>query len=242
MRECNEGVSHTSIEGLSSLGVNDGLPYHANWPDTYRSLKAYIYLRLTYFDFFLPKLIMQLSNARLASPSRFLARMYVGPPDPISHMRPVVYDNVAQHVKRPKNITNHPYSLSEFSTPPSLSRRSGFLAHHSEQMLSNLESLQLHARLQTISLDQMNHRFWSDNNARFMRAKQEYSAYVSPETPASLELMSPFYREWLRTNSARLRRYNRLLWATTYRVIFAQMHAGLVSFYTRIIVRLAGSR
>ena len=106
--------------------------------------------------------------------------------------------------------------------------------------MSEIEALQLHTRLQSIWLDQFNHRFWTDNNARFERAAQEYMSHVAVQGPIPLEVMSPFYREWLRTNRRRLRHYNRTLWAATYRVIFAQLRLALFSYYTRTVTWLAG--
>lgn len=181
---------------------------------------------------------MQSSLARLARVSTSRTRVFVGPPDAISRLRPVVYDGIAESVTRPTSAC-HPYSLSEFSAP-TMTKKHGAISTYAGRLMSELETLQLHTRLQTIWLDQFNHRFWTDNNARFERAESEYKSHLALPGPVPLELMSPFYREWLRVNSARLRKYNRVLWATTYKVIFAQMRLSLFSYYTRAIVWLAG--
>jgi len=65
----------------------------------------------------------------------------VGPPDPVSHLRPVIYDEL--HVSiQPKQLP-HPYSLSEFNSAESLS-----------------EDLELQYKLQRQQLDAFSHQFW----------------------------------------------------------------------------------
>lgn len=65
----------------------------------------------------------------------------VGPPDPVSHLRPVIYDE--PHVSiEPKRLP-HPYSLSEFNSAESPS-----------------EDLELQYKLQRQQLDAFNHQFW----------------------------------------------------------------------------------
>lgn len=179
-------------------------------------------------------------SVKLPSNSLY-TRVYVGPPDVISNIRPVVYDSLAERASRPNTTVHHPYSLAEFSAPKSpVIRKHGMLAQYSERLMNELEALQLHTRLQSIWLDQFNHRFWTDNNARFERAAQEYKSRVAVLEPIPLEVMSPFYREWLRSNSGRLRHYNHTLWAATYHVIFAQLRLALFSYYTRAVTWLAG--
>ena len=181
---------------------------------------------------------MHSSLARLMRVASSHTRVFVGPPDAVSRLRPIVYDGIAGSVSRPTS-DSHPYSLSEFSAPI-ITKKRGAISSYAERVMSQLETLQLHTRLQTIWLDQFNHRFWTDNNARFERAESDYKSRLALPGPVPLELMSPFYREWLRVNSVRLRNYNRVLWTTTYKVIFAQIRLSLFSYYTRAILWLAG--
>lgn len=98
----------------------------------------------------------------------------------------------------------------------------------------------MHTRLQSMWLDQFNQRFWLDNNVRFTRALEEYISQVAPRGDATLEMLAPFYREWLVVNERRLRHYNRTLWVATYKTIGAQMRLALLQGYTRIVLWIAG--
>ncbi|KAI3620058.1 hypothetical protein CBS9595_002025 [Malassezia furfur] len=177
--------------------------------------------------------------------------MYVGPPDTLSNLRPVVFgvgrsQSAPSSRTRPQGETHatsaHPYSLSEFSMPTS-SVPHGTIAQYVHRLGNRLEAAQLQARLQSMWLDQFNQRFWSDNNARFQRAREEYEAAsgaIVGEAP--LEQVAPFYRAWLATNAGRLRNYNRALWAATARVVLAQTHYALLRYYTQLVARFAGIR
>lgn len=169
--------------------------------------------------------------------------MYIGPPDPLSNLRPVVF-GVRDTAAAPRTArpSAHPYSLAEFSVPPTAAPRNP-LAQYAHRLGDRLEAAQLQARLQTMWLDQFNQRFWTDNNARFQRALAEYehtSGHVVGEAP--LENIAPFYRAWLAANAARLRNYNRALWVATARVVAAQAHCALLRTYTQSVAWLAGLR
>jgi len=68
----------------------------------------------------------------------------VGPPDPISHLRPVIYNDVPK--PPPPSLRHHPYSLSEFDP-------------ESER---NQSPHELHWKLQRQQLDDLNQNFWLD--------------------------------------------------------------------------------
>ena len=70
-------------------------------------------------------------------------RELIGPPDPISHLRPVVYDEPDVFIQ-PKQLP-HPYSLSEFDSAEGPS-----------------EELELQYKLQRQQLDAFSHQFWLD--------------------------------------------------------------------------------
>ena len=170
--------------------------------------------------------------------SRLRPQAYVGPPDPVSNLRPVVY---SEPQVRPKSAL-HPYSLEEFTARAQTQRgrSSSALVRYADHLLGQLEAVSMHARLQSMWLDQFNQRFWFDNNVRFTRALEEYKAHVAPQGDATLELLAPFYREWLVVNAKRLRHYNHTLWVATYKTIGAQLRLALLQGYTRVVVWFAG--
>lgn len=164
-------------------------------------------------------------------------QMYVGPPDPVSHLRPVVYASSEEREQAGGARTAHPYSLAEFSQPLGrvVGARGGVGAHHG-RMLQRLEAARLDARLQSIWLDQFNQRFWTDNNARFERALAEYEAQDAQgavEPPQ--ERTARFYRAWLAANATRLRAYNHMLWDASMSVVMAQVRLAVVQWYTRVV-------
>lgn len=166
--------------------------------------------------------------------------VYVGPPDRVSNLRPILYGDDGRSQKA---AATHPYSLSEFSQPSETNAGSyasatgsghgGVLKSHYQRMLARLEAAQLQARLQSIWLDQFNERFWTDNNTRFQHALDEAGGAAQ-----DADLVSRFYREWLSANAGRLRAYNRMLWDATFSVIGAQAHFRVLYGYTRAFARV----
>lgn len=171
--------------------------------------------------------------------------MYVGPPDPVSNLRPVVFGgNDDVRTQRQASSVPHPYSLSEFGVSRGgRAEHGGMLVQYAHNLGTRLEALQLQARLQSMWLDQFNQRFWTDNNLRFQRALDQFetrAGFAAGEAP--LDTVSPFYRAWLTANATRLRNYNRTLWLSTVRVVMAQSHYALARRYTRLVAYLAGLR
>ncbi len=78
-------------------------------------------------------------------PSRHL----VGPPDPTSHLRPVIYDDVPP--PPPPSLLKHPYSLAEFDPEPPL----------------GTGAYDLQWKLQRQQLDDLDQNFWLDVCQRF---------------------------------------------------------------------------
>ncbi|WFD31218.1 hypothetical protein MSPP1_002252 [Malassezia sp. CBS 17886] len=172
-------------------------------------------------------------------------QMYVGPPDPVSQLRPVVYASSAGAPAAALSAT-HPYSLAEFALPPTgVARRlarqgitaNTYLGAHLLRVHAHLESAQLQSRLQSLWLDLFNQRFWTDNNIRFQNARAAYEAQVPQST--DLSALAPLYHEWLAVNSGRLRQYNQLLWRGTARVAMAQGYASMLQHYARFITWVA---
>ncbi|KAJ7449859.1 hypothetical protein FB451DRAFT_1052942 [Mycena latifolia] len=101
----------------------------------------------------------------------------VGPPHPISNMRPIIYDDDA-----PASTARayHPYSLHEFDPEPT-------------------SPYKLQWKLQRQQLDEFHHTFWLESNTRFERGKQEALSRL-PSTASVLDkecALSEFYQQWI---------------------------------------------
>ncbi len=66
--------------------------------------------------------------------------MFVGPPDPVSNLRPVMHSGATKHKSTGLTGKRHPYSLDEF--------RGGTFAYQ--------------LRIEKQSIDDFNHAFWTD--------------------------------------------------------------------------------
>ena len=144
-----------------------------------------------------PSRLVRLFHA--SAPRRHL----VAPPDPVSNMRPVIYEDTPSEASNPQSPTLlfHPYSLFEFSSTTT------------NDQASNLE---LQFRLQRQQLDAFHHNFWlnvstlspihihdpllfrAQSNSRFEAAK---SAILSslPESTTTIDkesALSEFYKQW----------------------------------------------
>lgn len=94
----------------------------------------------------------------------------IGPPDPISHIRPIIYDD--SPLPHPPTLLHHPYSLSEFL--PGFPGRTA--------------TCELQWKLQRQQLDDFNHNFWIDVRFTILsssRAKPQYQIAMYRATPAS---------------------------------------------------------
>ncbi|KAF8636585.1 hypothetical protein AX17_003396 [Amanita inopinata Kibby_2008] len=129
-------------------------------------------------------------NARFKSTIR--KRDLIGPPDPVSHLRPVIYDNSPASIQ-PTQL-HHPYSLTEFNS--------------SNDPYGDLE---LQYNLQRQQLDAFNHQFWLDTNTRFEAAKVLILDAI-PESATALDkerALSHFYKQWLMQESEKTDAYTR---------------------------------
>ncbi|KAF6767522.1 hypothetical protein PSEUBRA_005435 [Kalmanozyma brasiliensis GHG001] len=185
------------------------------------------------------------SSSRPRRSARFAARPgadMVGPPDPISNLRPIRYGSAFEEVTSPSVSSpsataslSHPYSLQEFtsssSTLPGTSRAPSL---YFERLLAKLESAELAHKLRMARADSFNQRFWQENNARFIQALGEFRSRTGSskavattgkgnttnEQENELDLdsdsLATFYSAWLKANSARHRAYNRQLWRQTF--------------------------
>ncbi|SNX83822.1 uncharacterized protein MEPE_02530 [Melanopsichium pennsylvanicum] len=131
--------------------------------------------------------------------ARFTARPgadMVGPPDPISNLRPVRYGSAfeessssspssAESSSAAALSMSHPYSLHEFTTSGDSTfggwsgsahnrRSSESPSLYFERLLAKLEEAELAHKLRMARADNFNQRFWQDNNARFIQALSEF--------------------------------------------------------------------
>ncbi|KAG6898381.1 hypothetical protein C0992_009056 [Termitomyces sp. T32_za158] len=120
------------------------------------------------------------SLCRVAFHSSARTANLVAPPDPVSHMRPIIYSD-APPPPAPTYL-RHPYSLDEFSATPQ--QRS--------------EDLALQFKLQRQQLDDFHQHFWFDSNTRFEAAKHAVLASLPPTaSPLKKEsALSEFYTQW----------------------------------------------
>lgn len=79
-------------------------------------------------------------SLHVSSPSRHL----VGPNDPVSNLRPIIYTDTPHSQAQRESHVNHPYSLNEFADVP------------------HDHTLELQYKLAREQLDAFNHNYWSD--------------------------------------------------------------------------------
>ncbi|KAI0670337.1 hypothetical protein C8Q78DRAFT_1035721 [Trametes maxima] len=110
----------------------------------------------------------------------------VGPPDPVSHLRPVIYDDAPPAPPAPQ--VRHPYSLREFT--------------------GNTREYQW--KMQRQELDAFNHKFWLDSNTRFYAAKDAVlqSLPEGTTTEQREDALSAFYSRWVAQERTRLDEYS----------------------------------
>ncbi|KAF9814927.1 hypothetical protein IEO21_04871 [Rhodonia placenta] len=135
----------------------------------------------------------------------------VGPPDPVSNLRPVVYDNDVPQVRM--DVT-HPYSLREFRG----------------------DTREYQWKMQRQQLDAYNHAFWTDSNSRFEAAKRA----VLESLPASCSVedrelaLSGFYRRWAIQETSRQQSYSAEWRKRNWASIFLGGRLAYERFMTRI--------
>jgi apoptogenic protein 1 len=128
--------------------------------------------------------------------SSLRASDYVGPPDPVSNIRPVLYDDPAStNADSATAPLRHPYSLDEFR--------------------DDADTLEYQWKLQRQQLDAFNNAFWRDvrlshfqlapsfnsiqTNTRFEAAKDALMSGLPPHATAEQreERLSEFYKNWV---------------------------------------------
>ena len=92
-----------------------------------------------------PRPNFKLARRAFSASATAYSRVFVAPPDPISHIRPVIYDHISSQKAQP--VAYHQYSLQEFDVEPS-----GRLVSPEEQLW----------KLQRQQLDDFEQHFWLD--------------------------------------------------------------------------------
>ncbi|KAF8910962.1 hypothetical protein CPB84DRAFT_1763007 [Gymnopilus junonius] len=105
----------------------------------------------------------------------------IAPPDSISHIRPIIYDDPPSQL--PVHYLRHPYSLSEFRS-------------EAENKPGDHD---LQYRLLRQQLDSLHQNFWMDSNTRFYAARDAVLTSLPSTTTArdKEEALSNFYRQWV---------------------------------------------
>ncbi|KAF8163333.1 hypothetical protein B0H34DRAFT_695048 [Crassisporium funariophilum] len=132
---------------------------------------------------------MQIARRSVGLPRLFLRSFHpsipqsdlVAPPDPISHIRPIIYEDSPS--QSPPAYLRHPYSLSEFNT--------------GERNAPG--ELELQFKLQRQQLDTFHQNFWRDSNTRFYAAKESVLSSLPQPAAArdSEDALSAFYTQWV---------------------------------------------
>jgi len=134
-------------------------------------------------------LLRVLSSSRRSFHASSPARHLVGPNDPVSNLRPIIYTDIPTPLP---SHAGHPYSLDEFTDVP------------------HDHTLELQYKLARESLDAFNHYYWTDSNTRFEAAKQSVLASL-PEsaTPEVHEnALSEFFKKWVMQEKTRQDEYS----------------------------------
>ncbi|KAK9894613.1 hypothetical protein P389DRAFT_162768 [Cystobasidium minutum MCA 4210] len=163
------------------------------------------------------------ARASRRSNSRVLAHLLaqeqdlVGPPDPLTNLRPVYY---APRFTTPAPVSStkklHPYQLDEFGTSD-LPRSSMSLqkTEKLENLRRRFEAEDLEWRLQQRRLDQISHEHWARSNLAFAAAKEEAEnrARMSSISPSKNQydpyIMEEFHRNWVATRGPSFEAYQR---------------------------------
>ncbi|KAI0797978.1 hypothetical protein C8Q75DRAFT_801880 [Abortiporus biennis] len=108
----------------------------------------------------------------------------VGPPDRISHIRPIIYDDAPPAPSE----SRHPYSLGEFTG----------------------DTREYQWKIQRQQLDTFNHEYWLDSNTRFEAGQQAVLDNL-PSTASAEDreiALSQYYKQWVAQESERQHAYS----------------------------------
>ncbi|GAA5992401.1 hypothetical protein JCM11641_002733 [Rhodosporidiobolus odoratus] len=176
------------------------------------------------------------------------ARDLIGPPCPLSNLRPVYYAPLFPLLHASASSTSlspHPYSLAEFPTTSVLSSRSR-KQQRLQQVQRELHAQDLEWRLTRYRLDAFNQDFWARTNTQFLQARDAYLARKEAEaaragpdgatfppatsmaaTPSEDVDLAPFYAEHLAATKKQYAEYNTALWRMQAALLWPAVRASL---------------
>ncbi|GAA5932603.1 uncharacterized protein JCM15063_002152 [Sporobolomyces koalae] len=177
------------------------------------------------------------------------ARDLIGPPCPLSNLRPVYYAPLFPSLHNPSTWSTsfqagdtsdsaspppnpHPYSLSEF---PSSSLSRAPKQQKLSRLKQKLHSEDLEYRLARYRFDSFNQDFWVRINTQFLQSRDRYVA-ANPVTSGGGGAsgmgedvdLAPFYAEHLARTKRMYQQYNTKLW---------RMQAKLIGLAVRDVFR-----
>lgn len=180
------------------------------------------------------------------------AQDLIGPPCPLSNLRPVYYAPMFPELHSPPSFTRnlHPYRLQEFGTSSDAAT-----LDPKQQRLQSIKR-QLHAadlewRLTRYRVDQFNQDFWARTNTDFLKARDAYVARLPPRTdtekgearidrsPTDVDL-APFYAEHLASTKKLYAAYNAQLWKMQAALLWPAINASVRRWKWRWEVWKAG--
>ncbi|KAF9533019.1 hypothetical protein CPB83DRAFT_806762 [Crepidotus variabilis] len=143
---------------------------------------------------------------------------FVAPPHPISHMRPILYDDPPS--QSPAPYLRHPYSLSEFK----------------EENKNAGNDCEFQFQVQRQQLDALHQGFWLDSNSRFYAAKEEVLRSL-PESATALDkevALSTFFSQWSMQEKSRTEDYTKEWRRRNFELIKIGTRVELQNFTRRV--------
>lgn len=162
----------------------------------------------------------------------------IGPPCPLSNLRPVYYAPMFPELHSPPSVARnmHPYRLQEFGT----SADSATLDPRQRRLQAlkrQLHAADLEWRLTRYRVDQFNQDFWARTNTNFLKARNAYVAQLAPRSQQDVEDTSsqtvrdvdlaPFYAQHLASTKRAYAEYNSRLWKLQATLLWPALKASL---------------
>lgn len=177
----------------------------------------------------------------------------IGPPCPLSNLRPVYYAPMFPELHSPPSLARnlHPYRLQEFGT----SNESATLDPRQQRLQAlkrQFHAADLEWRLTRYRVDQFNQDFWARTNTEFLNARNAYVAQLprhgSPDNneagqiasaPTDVDL-APFYAQHLASTKKLYAAYNAQLWKMQAALLWPAISASIRRWKWRWEVWKAG--
>ncbi|KAM0792134.1 hypothetical protein ACM66B_004834 [Microbotryomycetes sp. NB124-2] len=152
------------------------------------------------------------------------AQDLVGPPCPLSNLRPVFYAPLFPTAQRTTAATPdrqpgkvHPYRVEEFRANPAAAQASAAKERRLQLVQQRFDAADLEWRLTRYRIDRFNQDFWSRTNALFLQQRDDFVraalAAAPPSEPATAQVdLAPFYAQHLKHTKQAYAAYNKQLW------------------------------